>query len=459
MSNKNIDPAAENHKSIFDKIEEMTFNSIRKILPDKAIEDACNAVGYRYRQRMITPIVTVLHMILAAIWPEESFAASWQILWTSFSSMFTEYGGKSPSLGSVAKARYRLPLEMWKKLFEWLSLQAQNLSQSFDKWKGHRVVLLDGSCVSMPDNPELFEEFGRPTGCHGKCRYPLARLVTLCIAGTMTVLDYALGRYDQDENSLARPLLGKLRKGDLLLADRHFAAAHFYWYYKSLGLEFLTKAHQRLKISRIKPIQSYSRYDFLGWLNINETYRRKDPQLPIKIMVRFIRTVVRDRGQRKIVWLVTSLLDDRLYPAKEIALLYGKRWRIETLFREVKINLSADVLRSMCPQAIRKEAAARLIAVNIVRMIMIEAAIEKSVDPTRTSFVHAIRAILMFAPALACEPIWKLPQIYKAMLLEIGTNLVPERPGRNEPRAVTRERKHYPKLRTTREQWRVAYAA
>lgn len=278
-------------------------------------------------------------------------------------------------------------------------------------------------------------------------------------AGTMTVLDYALGRYDQDENSLARPLLVKLWKGDLLLADRHFAAAHFYWYYKSLGLEFLTKAHQRLKISRIKPIQSYSRYDFLGWLNINETYRRKDPQLPIKIMVRFIRTVVRDRGQRKTVWLVSSLLDDRLYPAKEIALLYGKRWRIETLFREVKINLSADVLRSMCPQAIRKEAAARLIAVNIVRMIMIEAAIEKSVDPTRISFVHAVRAILMFAPALACESIWKLPQIYKAMLVEIGTNLVPERPGRNEPRAVTRERKHYPRLRTTREQWRVAYAA
>jgi hypothetical protein len=169
MSNRNIDLATKNHKSISGKIEQMTFNSIRKILPDKAIEDACNAAGYRYRQRMITPIVTVLHMVLAAIWPEESFAASWQILWTSFSSMFVEYGGKSPSLGSVAKARYRLSLEMWRKLFEWLSLQSQNLSQSFDKWKGHRVVLLDGSCVSMPDNLELFEEFGRPTGFHGKC--------------------------------------------------------------------------------------------------------------------------------------------------------------------------------------------------------------------------------------------------------------------------------------------------
>jgi hypothetical protein len=459
MSNRNIDPAAENHKSISGEIEEMTLNSIRKILPDKAIEDACDAAGYHYRQRVITPIVTVLHMILAAIWPEESFVASWQILWTSFSSMYTEHGGKSPSRGSVAKARYRLPLQMWERLFGWLSLQAQALSQSFDKWKRHRVVLLDGTCVSMADNKDLFEEFGRVTGYHGKCKYPLARLVTLCVSNTMTVLDYALGRYDQDENSLARPLLKKLRKGDLLLADRHFAAAHFYWYYKSLGLEFLTKAHQRLKISRIKRIKSYSQNDFLGWLNINETYRRKSPELPAKIMVRFIRIVIRDRGKRKTVWLVTSLLDDRLYPAKEIAELYGKRWRIETLFREVKINLSADVLRSLRPQAIRKEVAAKLMAVNIVRMIMIEAAIEKGVDPIRISFAHAVRAILSFAPALAREPIWKLPQIYKAMLVEIGTNLVPERPGRNEPRAVTRERKHYPKLRTTREQWRKAYAA
>ena len=90
---------------------------------------------------------------------------------------------------------------------------------------------------------------------------------------------------------------------------------------------------------------------------------------------------------------------------------------------------------------------------------MIEAAIENNVDPIRISFVHAVRAILMFAPALACEPVWKLPQIYRAMLVEIGTNIVLERPCRNEPRAVTRERKHYPKLKGTREQWRKAYAA
>ncbi|MCE5341551.1 MAG: hypothetical protein LLF92_10585 [Planctomycetaceae bacterium] len=90
---------------------------------------------------------------------------------------------------------------------------------------------------------------------------------------------------------------------------------------------------------------------------------------------------------------------------------------------------------------------------------MLEAAAAQNIDPIRISFVCSVRTILYFSPAFASEPIWQLPQIYKAMLVEIGTYLVPERPGRKEPRAVTRERKHYPKLRKTREQWRAAYAA
>jgi hypothetical protein len=459
MYKNNVGKPTRNSERISSKIEQITFNSIRKILPDSAIQKICNDIGYKYKDRMITPIVTALHMIMAAIWPEDSFNASWQVLWATLVSWFPSLNGKSPSRGTVSNARARLSFEFWKKLFKFVSKQAQHLSKQYEQWRGHRVVLLDGTCVSMPGNSELFDEFGRATGFHGKCKYPLARLVTLCIANTMAVLDYAIGRYDQDENMLARRILTSLKKGDLLLADRHFAAAHFYWYYKSIGLEFLTKGHQRLKISRIKRIRSYSRNDFIGWLKINKNYRQKDPKLPGQIMVRFIRTVVRERGERKVVWLVSSLLDAKLYPAKDIAELYSRRWRIETLFREVKINFSADVLRSKTPDGIRKEISSRLVAINIVRTIILEASIEDSVDPLRISFTHAIRAIISFAPALASEPLWKLLEIYSAMLREISTHLVPERPGRNEPRMVTRERKHYPKLKVTRYQWRKRNAA
>jgi len=444
----------------FQKLEESTFNSIRNILPDQAITRACKEIQYKYRNRTISPIVTVLHMVLAAIWPEESFNASWQVLWNAAVSKFTDMAGQSPSRNKVAEARKRLPRQLWGKLFGLIAQKGEDLSKSFAFWKRHRVVLVDGTSVSMSDEPKLFEEFGTNTGFHGKGKYPLARIVTLCLAHTMTVVNYAVGGYRTSEWSLLKPMLKMLQKGDLLVGDRHFAAAHYYWHCQSHGLEFLTRANAALKISRIKRLESYSQNDFIAFMKINPIYRKKDSALSDKIMVRFIQSVIHVRGQRQTVWFVTSLLEEKSYPASEIVALYGARWRIETLFREVKIHLSADVLRSKLVDNIYKEIAARFMAVNIVRIIALQAAIWHGlVDPIRISFVHTIRAVLSFSPSFCFEPLWKLPSIYEAMLTEIASNLVPQRVGRNEPRAVRRECKHYPSLKTTRAQWRLDNAA
>jgi hypothetical protein len=338
-------------------------------------------------------------------------------------------------------------------------MHAQNLSKNYDTWKGHRVVLVDGTCVSMSNTPPLRQAFGVNTGYHGQGRYPLARLVTLCLAGTRTIIDCALGGYRTGESTLAFPILQSLRKGDLLLADRHFAAAHFYVRYQSLGLEFLTRAHQRLKISRIKRCCCYSRHDFIGQLNVNKLYRRQDPSLPAHLTVRFVKARLRLRGRQEDVWFATSLLDAALYPARDIVTLYAQRWRIETLFGEVKVTLSADVLRSQRPDGIRKEILARLVALNVVRSIILEASALSGVEPLRISFVHAVRAILSFSPALARAPVFALPNIYHAMLTEIASHVIPLRPGRQEPRTICRDRKHYPALKTTRAQWRRQNAA
>lgn len=448
-----------NAPTISERIVSSTLNAIQQLLPSDKIEQVCREIGYTWRDRLLPPAVMVLHLILAALWPEESFNAGWQVQWAAATSRHPELAGQSPSRGTVSKARQRLPLALWEKLFAYVSATAQAWGEAFASWRGHRVVLLDGTCVSMPDEPALREAFGVPTGYHGQARYPLARVATLCLAGTMTVLAYALGGYRQGEWTLALTILGTLQKGDLLLADRHFAAAHYYWHYQTLGLEFLTRAHQRLLVSRIKRVQSYSRNDFLGWLTINKSYRRKDPKLPQHLLLRFLQATVRIRGKRQVIWLVTSLLDDQEYPAAEIVQLYSRRWRVETLFAQLKIRLSADVLRSHSPEGVRKEFAARCIALNIVHSVLLEAASLHHLDPLRLSFAHAVRAILIFSPALACEPIFRLPDIYRAMISEIAHHLVPERPGRIEPRAVRREHKHYPSLKETRAEWRKRYAA
>jgi hypothetical protein len=213
-------------------------------------------------------------------------------------------------------------------------------------------------------------------------------------------------------------------------------------------------------MSAIKRLWSCGRNDFVGRLNIGKAYLRNDATLPTWIPVRFIRARWRVRGHAQTEWLVTSLLDPKIYPSAEIVELYARRWRIETLLKELKIGLSADVLRSLTPEGIHKEIAARMTALNVVRSIMLEAAAEKGIeDPLRLSFVFALRAIVNFSPALRIEPVWKLGAIYHTMLEEIAAHVVPLRPGRNEPRMIRRDRKHYPMLTTTRAQWRDAYAA
>ena len=458
MSNKSIGKATGKTSNFCANLESVTLNSIRRVLPDKAILNACRQADYNHRNRFITPVLTVLHMILAGIWPEESFVASWQLLWASFAANYPSMAGRSPSRGTVSNARKRLPLEAWHKIVAWLSQQGQAYSEKFDQWRGHRVVAVDGTCMTVSNTKELCDTFGLSRGNAGIRLYPLVRMVCLSVVETMVIINYRIGGYKTDENTLLKPILKTLRKGDLLLADRHFAGSNLYWSYMENGLEYLTFAHQKLIVSRLKKLWSYGANDFVAKMKISDVYQRRNPEMPKYIKARFIQIETRIRGKHQRIWLVTSLLDKQ-YPANEISKLYLKRWSIETLFRQFKINLSADILRSKSSSAVYKEIAARVCAINIVNTIMLEAAIANNVDITRISFIHTIRAIIAFAPALAMQPTEQLPMIYRAMLREIAAHLVPLRPGRLEPRKLAHDPKHYPRLKTTRAQWRKQNAA
>lgn len=436
-----------------------TLNSVRKVLPDSEIKAACKQAGFAYRERLITPDVVVFHMVLAALWPEESFAASWQVLWESIVSRLPGAEEHAPGSGSVAKARARIPIDVWLFLFQGLAQRAAEMGKSRNDWRGLRQVLLDGTCVSMSAQPALFEAFGTNNSGSRKGKYPIARLVTAALAESKTILAYEVGRYTDAETSLAVRVLKYLKPGDLLIGDRFFSAAHFYARYLVQGIQFLTRMHQCLKPERLKRLHSYSENDFIVELPLGPQYLKRYPELPPTVRVRLIQTTIRTRAGRETLWLVTSLLSDKDYPAAEIVALYTKRWRIEGLFRELKITLSADVLRSQKPAGIRKEIAARLLALNVVRTIMLEAGLQENVELSRISFIQTVRTILVFSPALATANIFTLPALYRTMLKEIAAQQVPKRPGRQEPRMVRRERVHYPTLKMTRQEWKRAYDA
>jgi hypothetical protein len=170
--------------------------------------------------------------------------------------------------------------------------------------------------------------------------------------------------------------------------------------------------------------------------------------LPQELLVRVVRGSLCQKGFRvRQVTLVTTLLDFKRYPAQEILQAYLRRWRLELSLDDLKTTLQMEMLRSRSPDLVQKELYTRLIAHNLVRCLMAQAAQQEQVPLERISFKGSLDALRHFAQAISQAPSrHKRQQLWQELLRTLAADLVPERPGRREPRAVKRQKRKYPHL-------------
>jgi len=430
---------------------------MRDLLTNALIEQSCRDAGHAWRDCLLNPVATVLSMVAGALWPEESWQAGADLLWNNFCSQHPEIQRTPPTSGALSKARAKLPPQAWDLIFQRLNERAFRCAPDVDVWRGHRVLIVDGATFTAEDTPELHRTFGASTGSGSRGRYPLVRGVALSGLRSSIVVHYALGAYADAESTLLDSMLGQLRPDDLILADRHYASAHRYARLQQAGLHFVVRKHQTRKIERLKVVRRYGPNDLVVEMPVAAAHRRHDPTLPATVTVRAIRCTINTRNGREQLWLITSLLDAQAHPAKAIVALYAKRWRIETTLLRLKVNLSADRLRSRSPEGVRKEIASRMLTLNLVNALRLEAAARHDANVTRIGFAGAVRAILAFAPALATVAPKRARLTYDRLLQRIAENQVIPRYNRQEPRMLRHEPKHYPMLKTTRQIWRKAH--
>src|SRR5258707_14906739 len=97
--------------------------------------------------------------------------------------------------------------------------------------------------------------------------------------------------------------------------------------------------------------------------------------LPPQMTVRALKGSCYQKGFRvRRVTLVTTLLDPQLYPAQEILQAYLRRWRLEMCLDDLKTTLEMELLGSRSPEMLQKEIYAHLIAHNLIRCTMVQAA-------------------------------------------------------------------------------------
>ena len=163
--------------------------------------------------------------------------------------------------------------------------------------------------------------------------------------------------------------------------------------------------------------------------------------LPDFLEVRQVRVVVHTPGFRVRQFVAaTTLLDAAQYSAADIADLYHRRWHVELDLRAIKQTLKMDILSCKSPDMVRREVWAHLLAYNLARKLLAQAALAGKTTPRQLSFAGAVQTLNAFRWLLAVGAGEDSGRLVRALLVAVGTHAVGNRPGRVEPRAVKRRR-------------------
>lgn len=398
----------------------------RQLPVDVDVDQLARQVGHDWRQRLLTPAVTVRLFLLQILHGNIAITALRHI------------GQVTMQASSYCTARARLPLELFTQLFDVIAEQAASVAREADAstlLNGRRVLLGDATTFSTPDTPELRDHFGYPPGQREGLGFPVGKLLGIIDAVTGAIL-VAMGcplfSHEAREMLTLHPLL---RKYDILVADRAFCSYVQITLLMQHGVDVVMRLHQRRPVKWTKdhleiwtrPPRRPNWMSEALWLS-----------LPEQITIRIVRYTVPRKGYRtRVIYVATTLLDPLAYPTDTIMRLYGHRWNIETCFNQLKTHAGMNTLKSQSVEGVIKELIMYLIVWNLVRMTMAKFAQHVGVSVWRVSFLDTVRFLCVLLQA---------PLTDKFRLL-----INPDRPGRWEPRKLKRRMKEYDLLKEPRQ--------
>lgn len=352
---------------------------------------------------------------------------------------------QSVRTGAYCRARQRLPAELVTTLTRETGKLLCAQADTGWRWRGRTVKLVDGTGISMPDTPENQAGYPQPSSQAAGVGFPLARLVGVICLSTGAVVDAAMGPFEgkgHSEHDLVRELLGAFFPGDVMLADALYCSYWLIATLQSAGVDVLFEQHG----SRITDFRRGHRLGTRDHLVSWQKPRRPDWMTPEQYQEFPDELTVREVQVKHRV-LVTTMLDPRKTGKKDLADLYQQRWHVELDFRNIKTTLGMEVLRCLTPEMIEKELWVNLLAYNLIRLLMAQAALESGLHPRELSFKHTVQIWTQWLWLHAGRgQDWQRDTLFSL----IGQVRVGHRPHRLEPRARKRRPKPYPWLKVPR---------
>jgi hypothetical protein len=366
----------------------------------------------------------------------------------------------SASTSAYCQARSKLDSVELEKI---LAHTAEDLQQQGRSrwWKDRRVVVVDGTGVSIADTHANQQSWPQPQSQKPGCGSPQARICACFCLQTGALLSYRLGHNKNAELPLLRQQWESFKRGDIFLGDKGFCSYYDVWQFRERGVDSVITLARRTPVSAASAVAVLGPNDLLiQWpkplWNKGLSYSKEEWRaLPEHPDLRQIKVTINVPGMRsKSYYLITTLTDSTRYGAAELADLYRQRWDVELFFRDIKTTMGMDVLRCRTPDLVRKEVLMHFIAYNAVRRLIVDAAATVECAPRRISFKASIQALWQWAPQLhrRATDVGERRRLLGSLRAVIGARLVTARPGRREPRSLKRRPKPFALLTAPRDQ-------
>lgn len=352
--------------------------------------------------------------------------------------------GQSPcslNSGPYCRARTRLALNLVERIGREVGERLRASQPAVWRWRGREVKLIDGTTVSMPDTSENQTEFPQSKSQKPGLGFPLARVVAVISLSCGAVLEWAMGPCEgkrTGETALLWQLAHRLQAGDVVIADRYFSGYFLLAWLTRHGVDVVVRQHQLRhtdfrrgkRLGAKDHVVAWVRPPCPAWMDA-ATYALMPDTLTLR--------ETRVGG----LTLVTTLIDPGQVGKQELLALYHARWQVELDLRSIKTVMQMDVLRCKRPERVKKEIAVHLLAYNLVRAVMAQAAFLGQVLPRQLSFKAALQLIRAFEENLRHAPQGRLTLCRVYLLAGMAQLRLPHRPGRVEPRMVKRRPKQH----------------
>lgn len=230
---------------------------------------------------------------------------------------------------------------------------------NYKKYKGYRLLSIDGSITEIPNTISTREHFGY---YHKQSERQQARAMVSVIYDVENdyILESDICTWKAAERDLAKELIERLEKkgfkNDLFLFDRGYPSKEMFDFLESKGLKYL----MRVKVNKFN-----TEFDKANEPDQIVTLINKNKPLKIRII-----NVVLSSGE--IEKLATNIMDTD-FSTEDFKKLYFKRWGIEVKYSQLKSRFELENFSGTSPIAIMQDFYATIYLSNLMSMAKEEA--------------------------------------------------------------------------------------